>query len=86
MMRVNHEDRLLYRENPDLGLLMVDADAIITAAADDRVEEVVMGMAHRGRLNVLANFMSKPFQAIFSEFEGGARSEERFSRNAETGV
>ena len=34
MVRVNHEDRLLYRENPDLGLLMVDADAIIAAALD----------------------------------------------------
>lgn len=32
MVRVNHEERLLYRENPDLGLLMVDAEAIITAA------------------------------------------------------
>jgi 2-oxoglutarate dehydrogenase E1 component len=36
------------------------------------LKEVVIGMPHRGRLNVLANFMSKPFQAIFSEFEGGA--------------
>jgi 2-oxoglutarate dehydrogenase E1 component len=34
------------------------------------VEEVVLGMAHRGRLNVLANFMKKPYQAIFSEFQG----------------
>ncbi|WP_366555867.1 2-oxoglutarate dehydrogenase E1 component [Aquibaculum sediminis] len=36
------------------------------------LEEVVIGMPHRGRLNVLANFMAKPFQAIFSEFQGGA--------------
>ncbi|MBI2240016.1 MAG: 2-oxoglutarate dehydrogenase E1 component [Magnetospirillum gryphiswaldense] len=35
------------------------------------VEEVVVGMAHRGRLNVLANFMKKPYQVIFSEFQGG---------------
>ncbi|KAF0223542.1 MAG: 2-oxoglutarate dehydrogenase E1 [Rhodospirillaceae bacterium] len=35
------------------------------------VEEVVIGMAHRGRLNVLANFMKKPYQVIFSEFQGG---------------
>ncbi|MBX9633875.1 MAG: 2-oxoglutarate dehydrogenase E1 component, partial [Magnetospirillum sp.] len=34
------------------------------------VEEVMVGMAHRGRLNVLANFMKKPYKAIFSEFQG----------------
>ena len=34
------------------------------------IREVVFGMPHRGRLNVLANVMSKPFQAIFSEFMG----------------
>ncbi|HEY8012861.1 MAG TPA: 2-oxoglutarate dehydrogenase E1 component, partial [Dongiaceae bacterium] len=34
------------------------------------VNEVVVGMAHRGRLNVLANFIGKPFSAIFSEFQG----------------
>ncbi|CAA7611768.1 2-oxoglutarate decarboxylase, thiamin-requiring [Candidatus Terasakiella magnetica] len=34
------------------------------------LDEVVMGMAHRGRLNVLANFMKKPYKAIFSEFQG----------------
>ncbi len=36
------------------------------------LKEVVVGMPHRGRLNVLANFMGKPFTAIFSEFKGGA--------------
>ena len=36
------------------------------------VEEVVVGMPHRGRLNVLANVMKKPFAAIFSEFEGNS--------------
>ncbi|CAA7612220.1 2-oxoglutarate dehydrogenase E1 component [Magnetospirillum sp. UT-4] len=34
------------------------------------LQDVVVGMAHRGRLNVLANFMKKPYQAIFSEFQG----------------
>jgi len=34
------------------------------------VEDVVIGMSHRGRLNVLANIMGKPLQAIFAEFQG----------------
>ena len=36
------------------------------------IEEVIIGMPHRGRLNVLANVMGKPFQAIFHEFQGGS--------------
>jgi 2-oxoglutarate dehydrogenase E1 component len=47
-------------------------DAIINAGATDKVQEVVIGMAHRGRLNVLANIMGKTYEAIFSEFEGTA--------------
>ena len=48
-------------------------DAIINTAADNGVEEVVIGMAHRGRLNVLANIMGKTYEQIFSEFEGTAK-------------
>jgi 2-oxoglutarate dehydrogenase E1 component len=44
-------------------------DAIISTAADHEVEEVVIGMAHRGRLSVLANIMGKTYEQIFSEFE-----------------
>jgi len=47
-------------------------DAIINTAANNSVEEVVIGMAHRGRLNVLANIMGKTYQQIFSEFEGNS--------------
>jgi 2-oxoglutarate dehydrogenase E1 component len=36
------------------------------------VKEVLLGMAHRGRLNVLTNFMKKPFAALFSEFQGNS--------------
>lgn len=45
-------------------------DTIITRAADAGVREVVIGMAHRGRLNVLANTLGKTYEQIFSEFEG----------------
>lgn len=47
-------------------------DTIINSAADSGVKEVVIGMAHRGRLNVLANTMRKTYEQIFSEFEGNA--------------
>lgn len=47
-------------------------DAIINTAASYDVQEVVIGMAHRGRLNVLANIMGKTYEQIFSEFEGTA--------------
>lgn len=47
-------------------------DAIINVAANNDVQEVVIGMAHRGRLNVLANIMGKTYEQIFSEFEGTA--------------
>ena len=47
-------------------------DAIIRSAAEFDVHEVVIGMAHRGRLNVLANIMGKTYEQIFSEFEGTA--------------
>ena len=47
-------------------------DAIINVAGNNDVQEVVIGMAHRGRLNVLANVMGKTYEQIFSEFEGTA--------------
>jgi 2-oxoglutarate dehydrogenase E1 component len=47
-------------------------DAIINKASELGVQEVMIGMAHRGRLNVLANIMGKTYEQIFSEFEGTA--------------
>lgn len=47
-------------------------DAIINLGAELGVQEVVIGMAHRGRLNVLANILGKTYEQIFSEFEGTA--------------
>ncbi|MFJ4437163.1 multifunctional oxoglutarate decarboxylase/oxoglutarate dehydrogenase thiamine pyrophosphate-binding subunit/dihydrolipoyllysine-residue succinyltransferase subunit [Streptomyces sp. NPDC088923] len=45
-------------------------DAVLDAAAESRLDEVVIGMAHRGRLNVLANIVGKSYAQIFREFEG----------------
>ncbi|BBY93158.1 multifunctional 2-oxoglutarate metabolism enzyme [Mycobacterium gallinarum] len=45
-------------------------DAAIDQAAEHALDEVVIGMPHRGRLNVLANIVGKPYSQIFSEFEG----------------
>ena len=45
-------------------------DASIDQAAERNLDEVVIGMPHRGRLNVLANIVGKPYSQIFSEFEG----------------
>src|SRR5439155_4420615 len=44
-------------------------EAIVERAAENEVREIVLGMAHRGRLNVLANTLRKPYEEIFSEFE-----------------
>ncbi|GIJ34293.1 multifunctional oxoglutarate decarboxylase/oxoglutarate dehydrogenase thiamine pyrophosphate-binding subunit/dihydrolipoyllysine-residue succinyltransferase subunit [Micromonospora sediminimaris] len=43
---------------------------VLESAAESGLDEVVIGMAHRGRLNVLANIVGKPYEKIFSEFEG----------------
>jgi multifunctional 2-oxoglutarate metabolism enzyme len=45
-------------------------DAVLSQAADQSLDEVVIGMPHRGRLNVLANIVGKPYGKIFNEFEG----------------
>jgi 2-oxoglutarate dehydrogenase E1 component len=53
------------------GEAMIPAlDAIIETGGNTGVREVVIGMAHRGRLNVLANIMGKTYDYIFNEFEG----------------
>jgi 2-oxoglutarate dehydrogenase E1 component len=45
-------------------------DAVLTEAAEAHLDEAVIGMAHRGRLNVLANIVGKSYGQIFKEFEG----------------
>jgi len=51
-------------------------EAVIKTGGHLGVKEIVLGMAHRGRLNVLANVMQKPFKAIFHEFHGGSSKPE----------
>ncbi len=53
-------------------------DALIEMAAEKGIEQFVMGMAHRGRLNVLANIFGKSTQDIFGEFEGKDYDQENF--------
>ncbi|MFI7545907.1 multifunctional oxoglutarate decarboxylase/oxoglutarate dehydrogenase thiamine pyrophosphate-binding subunit/dihydrolipoyllysine-residue succinyltransferase subunit [Actinoplanes sp. NPDC049599] len=45
-------------------------DEVLQASAEGGLDEMVIGMAHRGRLNVLANIVGKPYGKIFNEFEG----------------
>ncbi len=56
-------------------VLIPALDRIIEKGADLGIEEFVIGMAHRGRLNVLANIMQKPYENIFKEFTGNEYEE-----------
>ena len=51
-------------------------EAIIRVSAGHGVEEVVFGMPHRGRINILTTVMGKPYIHVFSEFQGGASTPE----------
>ena len=57
----------------DGGEAMIPAlEQIIKRGGNLGVKEIVLGMPHRGRLNVLTNVMAKPFEALFHEFKGGS--------------
>ncbi len=61
----------------DGGESMIPAlEAVIKYGGSSGVREIVFGMAHRGRLNVLANVMAKGFRVIFHEFSGGTANPE----------
>ncbi len=54
-----------------MDVLVPMLDQTIELAAQAGASEIVIGMAHRGRLNVLAHTVNKPYESIFAEFEGG---------------
>ena len=56
--------------------LMPALEEILRRGSELGIREFVIGMPHRGRLNVLANFVGKPFAAIFSEFQGNSTNPE----------
>ncbi|MCP5379477.1 MAG: 2-oxoglutarate dehydrogenase E1 component [Novosphingobium sp.] len=61
----------------DGGESMIPAlEAVIKYGSQMGVREIVYGMAHRGRLNILANVMAKPYRVIFHEFSGGTANPE----------
>jgi 2-oxoglutarate decarboxylase len=68
-----------------LDTLVPMLDLTIELAAADGAREVVLGMAHRGRLNVLAHIVNLPYETIFAEFEGGRNVEETLTPEGGTG-
>jgi 2-oxoglutarate dehydrogenase E1 component len=56
--------------------LMPALETILHRGSELGILEIVIGMPHRGRLNVLANFVGKPFAAVFSEFQGNSTNPE----------
>ncbi len=61
----------------DGGESMIPAlEAVIKYGGAQGVREIIYGMAHRGRLNILANVMAKPYRVIFHEFSGGSANPE----------
>lgn len=61
-----------------LETLIPALDAVIQFGSESGVDDFVLGMAHRGRLNVLANIMGKSYEEIFKEFEGHGFEEALF--------
>ncbi len=58
-------------------------EQIIKRGGNLGVKEIVLGMPHRGRLNTLANVMSKPYRIIFNEFQGGSATPEDSSSSGD---
>jgi 2-oxoglutarate dehydrogenase E1 component len=77
-------ERFLHKRYPgtkrfglDGGEAMIPAlEQVIKRGGNLGVDEIILGMAHRGRLNILAAVMGKPYQVIFHEFQGGSATPE----------
>jgi 2-oxoglutarate dehydrogenase E1 component len=77
-------ESFLHKKYPGTKRFGVDGGEVLIPAMEQIMKrggqlglrEIVIGMSHRGRLNVLANVLGKPFSAIFSEFQGGPRAAE----------
>jgi 2-oxoglutarate dehydrogenase E1 component len=68
-----------------LDVLVPMLDQLIELAGASGARRVVLGMAHRGRLNVLAHIVGLPYETIFAEFEGGRHVEETLTPEGGTG-
>ena len=68
-----------------LDALVPMLDLLIELAAEDGARDVVMGMAHRGRLNVLSHVVGVPYETLLAEFEGGRAVEETLTPAGGTG-
>src|SRR5262249_59400328 len=61
-------------------------EQIVRRAAELGVEEIAIGMPHRGRLNVLANVMLKPYRTIFAEFSGSTAAYDDYGSGEDRAV
>jgi 2-oxoglutarate decarboxylase len=68
-----------------LDMMVPMLDLTLELAAESGAREAVVGMAHRGRLNVLAHTVGRPYEAIFAEFEGGKHVEGSMTPDGGTG-
>src|SRR5439155_25047277 len=68
-----------------LDVLVPMLDLTVELATASGAQDVVLGMAHRGRLNVLAHIAGLPYETIFAEFEGGRPVEETLTPEGGTG-
>ena len=78
LTEVSAFERFLHRAYPGqtrfsvegVGMMIPMLDELIGRAADDGTKTILLGMAHRGRLNVLAHVLGKPYSQVLAEFEG----------------